>query len=122
MSDVTELSRLADLHARGVLTDDEFSRAKARLLNGPSASASGMHPAVQAVNGLRRSRDDRWIGGVCGGLAEATGLVPWAWRLIFVLMFLFAGSGLLMYVILWLLVPAQPMALPPRVGSAGLGG
>jgi len=111
MSD--ELSRLADLHQRGALTDDEFARAKARVLAGLDAGVAS--PAVQAVNGLRLSNRDRWLGGVCGGLAEATTLPAWAWRAFFVLLVLCAGTGVLAYALLWLLVPRDPFtAGPPR--------
>lgn len=99
-----ELERLGALHARGVLTDDEFARAKARVLRGESSGA----PPLQAINGLRRSRDDRWLGGVCGGLGAATGVGSWVWRLMFVLLVLCAGTGALVYLLMWLLVPSEP--------------
>lgn len=105
MSDADDLAKLADLHARGQLSDDEFTRAKARLLRGePPVNAF-----TQSVNGLRRSREDRWLGGVCGGLAEITGLASWIWRLIAVLLVLFGGTGLLLYVLLWVFVPEAPV-------------
>jgi hypothetical protein len=51
MSMSEELGRLAALHERGVLSDEEFARAKARVLGGtPDVSA----PALQAINALRR--------------------------------------------------------------------
>jgi phage shock protein PspC (stress-responsive transcriptional regulator) len=110
MSVSAELNQLADLHQRGVLTDEEFARAKARLLDGASVPP-GAPP--HAINGLRRSLGDRWIGGVCGGIAQATGLASWVWRLIFTLAMVFAGTGLLLYVLLWIFVPQEPMYLPP---------
>ena len=63
--------------------------------------------AIGVVNGLRRTGGDRWIGGVCGGLARATGMEAWAWRLIFTVIFLCGGAGLLLYVLLWIFVPAE---------------
>ena len=48
---------------------------------------------------------DQWLGGVCGGLATFTGMDAWLWRLIFVLMLTLAGTGLLLYVAMWILVP-----------------
>jgi phage shock protein C len=99
-----ELARLSELHQRGVLSDEEFTRAKARVLNA-EAAATGPAPFVDALNSLRRSRTDRWVGGVCAGLASLTGLAPWAWRLIFVLLLMFGGTGLLAYVLLWAFVP-----------------
>lgn len=103
MSD--ELTRLAELHQRGALSDDEFARAKARLLGDPAAPAADSF--ASAINALRRSRSDRWIAGVCGGLAEATGIQSWAWRLLFAVLVLCAGSGLLVYVLMWIFVPSE---------------
>ena len=109
MNDAEELNKLADLHARGVLSDEEFAKAKARLLGGHGGSASGSAPGpnIGAVNGLRRARVDRWIGGVCGGIARATGLDSWVWRLIFTVLFLAFGSGILLYILLWIFVPEE---------------
>ena len=109
MNDAEELNKLADLHARGVLSDDEFAKAKARLLAGHAAPGYGNAPSpnVSAVNGLRRARVDRWIGGVCGGVARATGLDSWVWRLIFTVLFLAFGSGILVYILLWIFVPEE---------------
>jgi phage shock protein PspC (stress-responsive transcriptional regulator) len=109
MNDADELNKLADLHARGVLNDEEFAKAKARVLGGHAGYGTGAAPApsVGAVNGLRRARVDRWIGGVCGGIARATGLDSWVWRLIFTVLFLAFGSGILVYVLLWIFVPEE---------------
>jgi phage shock protein PspC (stress-responsive transcriptional regulator) len=100
-----ELSKLEALRQQGVLTDEEFLRAKTRLLDEPPDVASP--PLVQALNALRRSRSDRWIAGVCGGIARSTGVESWAWRLLFAVLFFGAGVGLLLYVLLWIFVPAE---------------
>jgi len=109
MNDADELNKLADLHARGVLNDEEFAKAKARVLGGQSSHAlpPAPGPNLGAVNGLRRARLDRWLGGVCGGIARATGLDSWIWRLIFVVLFLAFGSGILLYILLWIFVPEE---------------
>lgn len=100
-----ELNKLAELHASGRLTDEEFKRAKERLLDPGPARAND--PVVSAVNSFRRSRSDRWLGGVCGGMARATGTEAWVWRLIFTVLFICAGAGLLVYILLWLFVPSD---------------
>ena len=64
-------------------------------------------PAVAAINQLRRSRSDRWIGGVCGGIAVITGVDSWIWRLMFALLLLFGGTGALIYILLWIFVPNE---------------
>ncbi len=108
MNDAEELNKLADLHARGVLSDEEFAKAKARVLAGSAPHHAGSAgPNVGAVNGLRRARVDRWLGGVCGGIARSTGLDSWVWRLIFTVLFLAFGSGVLLYILLWIFVPEE---------------
>ncbi len=103
MSD--ELGKLDELRQRGVLTDEEFARAKARVL-GESLRPAG--PAgVAAINALRRSRGDRWLAGVCGGLAHSTGMDSWVWRLLFTVLALFGGAGVLLYILLWVFVPNE---------------
>ena len=101
MSIADDLSQLSELHQRGQLSDEEFSRAKARVV-------SGAGPVLEAANAFQRSRDDRWIGGVCGGLARVTGMAAWLWRLAFALLLLCGGTGVLLYVLLWVVVPQEP--------------
>ena len=101
-----ELENLEQMRNRGALSEQEFAQAKARLLQAPVASASRLN--ATALNGLRRSRSDQWIGGVCGGLAQFTGLDAWLWRLLFALLVILAGTGVLFYVLMWILVPQEP--------------
>jgi len=62
------------------------------------------------VKRLYRSRSDRMIGGVCGGLGKFLGLDATVVRLLFVLLqFLFPGT-LVGYLVLLLIVPEEPMA------------
>ena len=57
---------------------------------------------------LYRSERERLLGGVCGGLAEYFGLDPTLVRLIFVLLALAGGFGLIIYLVLWIITPRQP--------------
>jgi phage shock protein C len=57
---------------------------------------------------LYRSRSNRMLFGVCGGLGEYLNVDPTVIRLIFVLAFLPGGPGLLAYLVLALLVPEEP--------------
>lgn len=57
---------------------------------------------------FRRSRSDKILGGICGGLAQYFGIDPLLVRIAFVVFAIFAGSGLLIYILLWLLVPLEP--------------
>jgi phage shock protein C len=56
---------------------------------------------------LYRSENDRVLGGVAGGLAEYFNLDSTLLRLVFVLLLVFGGSGLLIYIILWIVMPSQ---------------
>jgi phage shock protein PspC (stress-responsive transcriptional regulator) len=58
--------------------------------------------------GLFRSRTDKVLGGVCGGLAKSLNTDPFILRLIFAILFLFAGGGILIYIILWIALPEEP--------------
>jgi phage shock protein PspC (stress-responsive transcriptional regulator)/predicted membrane protein len=66
---------------------------------------------------LQRSRTNKVIGGVSGGLGEYTGIDPLLWRVGFVAVTLAWGVGLVIYPLLWLLMPAAPLDpnAPPAV-------
>lgn len=60
---------------------------------------------------LRRSQDDRMLGGVCGGLGEYFDLDPVLFRILFALLALGGvGSGAVAYFLLWLIVPEAEAA------------
>jgi len=60
-----------------------------------------------AENRLYRSFHGRVIGGVAGGLADYFGMDPTIVRLIFVLLAVFGGGGVLLYLILWIILPEK---------------
>jgi phage shock protein C len=64
---------------------------------------------------LQRSRNDKMIGGVCGGLAEYFNMDPVLVRVLLLLITLMGGAGVLLYLILWVVVPLAP---PPPPASA----
>jgi phage shock protein C len=59
------------------------------------------------TNRLYRSRSDRLIGGVCGGLGTYFGLDPVIVRLLFVALAIWGGFGVLGYLILWIVIPPE---------------
>jgi phage shock protein PspC (stress-responsive transcriptional regulator) len=66
--------------------------------------------------GLFRPREGRVLGGVCAGLGRRFGLAPWPARLLFLLiLFVIPGSQLLIYPLLWILMPSEdaPVATYP---------
>jgi phage shock protein PspC (stress-responsive transcriptional regulator) len=56
---------------------------------------------------LVRPRDNRWIAGVCSGLAYRFGLPPMLVRVLFVLSCLLPGPQVLVYILLWILMPGE---------------
>ncbi len=56
---------------------------------------------------LSRPRDDRWIAGVCSGLGRRFGLPSGMVRLLFVLSCLLPGPQILLYLVLWILLPDE---------------
>jgi len=64
-------------------------------------------PAIDPRPILRRSSSDRMLGGVCGGLAEYSGIDPVLWRVGMVALGLM-GPGVIVYLLLWVLMPTGP--------------
>ena len=61
-----------------------------------------------AQQGLIRPRDGRVLGGVCAGLGRRFGLTPWTARILFVLLLMvLPGSQILIYPVLWILMPSE---------------
>jgi hypothetical protein len=94
-----EIKRLHELHQAGALSDSEFEQAKAKLLNASlnfnqtndsgftgsksstnSNSSNNSNNIANDISQLRRSKGDRWLGGVCGGPGQGNrhGLVDLA--------------------------------------------
>jgi phage shock protein C len=73
-------------------------------LDPPTADVPPPTPPQQ----LLRSGTDRMLAGVSGGLAEYTGVDVVLWRVAFVALTLLGGSGVLLYALLWVLMPAGP--------------
>jgi len=101
MTIADEIAKLHELLGKGAITAAEFERAKARLLDGSGPVD------LPAINRLRLSNGDRWIAGVCGGIAGVTGVESYVWRLIFVLGLFLGGFTLLLYLLLWIFVPRE---------------
>ena len=113
-----DLERIAALHRSGALSDAEFAQAKARCLAGGEGSREAGGDAVgEWLRALRRSRNDRWFGGVCGGLAASTDVPAWLWRLVFVAVALCGGTGVVAYVLLWILLPLEDGVVDGGTGS-----
>ena len=84
-----DLESLEQMRNRGALSEAEFAQAKDRLLHGTAPSPISK---VSALN--------------------FTGLDAWLWRLAFTLTLILAGTGLFVYLLMWILVPVEPLAHP----------
>lgn len=64
------------------------------------------------MNGLTRSRTDRMIAGVMGGLAKRWGIDSSALRILFVLVSILSAAfpGILVYIVLWFIIPSEGTA------------
>jgi phage shock protein C len=107
-----EIRRLHELHQAGALSAAEFEQAKARVLSAPVPGErvdlnKGDGSLSGEFNALRRSKRDRWLGGVCGGLAIASGIDAWVWRLVFTLFTITFGFGAVIYLLMWIFVPEE---------------
>ncbi len=62
---------------------------------------------VESSNPLRRSRSDRVIAGVCGGIAKWLGWTPTSVRVLYVILSILSAAfpGILVYIILWIVMP-----------------
>lgn len=79
------------------------------------------HGKPDSVFKLTRSRDKSVIAGVCGGLARATSTDPILFRVILAVLALFGGVGVLLYLVAWLLLPADGETASPAGALLGRG-
>lgn len=66
---------------------------------------------------LYRSSTNKFIGGVCGGLAEHFRIDPSIVRVLAVLLTLGTGIGLVLYIVMWIVVPQRPYGEPVPTGE-----
>jgi phage shock protein PspC (stress-responsive transcriptional regulator) len=95
---------------KAIVTSEEVARVMATL--GTVEDIAGTAPDAESAprpkgspRRLYRDPDRRYLGGVCAGLANWTGITPLVIRLVFIAAVFFWGFALLVYLVLWLLVP-----------------
>lgn len=114
-----QLQKLQTLREQGVLTEDEFILAKKRVLDEPALQTTQQQAQSNTLlNQFRLSTTDKWIGGICGGLATLTSVPAWTWRILFLLTALLHGIGVLVYILLWIFVPVQAVTIERAEGAA----
>ena len=70
-----------------------------------------VHDSMQR-RGLVRPTRGRLLAGVCAGLAHRLGIEPWAARLLFLALLLIPGSQLILYPVLWIVMPSEGSVRP----------
>jgi phage shock protein C len=70
---------------------------------------------TEPVKRIYRSRNDRMIGGVCGGLADYLGVDPTIIRLLFVAGLLAGTASFWIYLVMMIVIPEDPGQVPPAV-------
>lgn len=80
--------------------------------------------SANAPKRLERSRTDRFLSGVCGGLAKYLNMDPTLVRVGVVAISLFTGVGVLGYIIAWIVMPEEPLpgSVPPGQVSRDFSG
>ena len=63
---------------------------------------------METTRRLYRSKNNRKLAGVCGGLGEYLGADPTVVRVLFIVLAVFGGAGLIIYLAMWLIVPQEP--------------
>jgi phage shock protein C len=82
--------------------------AVVRSVGGEERTSIMTTPITDGTRKLMRSRDDSWLGGVCGGIAKRYGWDATLIRVLFVASILLPGPQILLYLILWLVIPREP--------------
>lgn len=98
----------------------QCGREHAETVNYCNHCGSAMQPpAPRPAKKLYLSRSDKKIAGVCGGFAEYLDMDATLIRLIWVMTALFAGWGLLGYLIAWLVIPEEPLFQSSAISAQG---
>lgn len=81
----------------------------------PKQESQKPHEKQPEFRRLYRSEKDKVIAGVAGGLGEYFNIDPTIIRILFVLITLFGGSGIIIYIVLWIILPSE--SSPSSVNS-----
>jgi phage shock protein PspC (stress-responsive transcriptional regulator) len=96
----------------------------AAVADEPPAGAGeppGGFPPPAGPRRLTRSTQRKVVAGVAGGLGEYTGVDPVLFRVLFAALTLFGGSGVLLYAVCWLFLPADDQPVSPAESLIGRG-
>jgi phage shock protein C len=85
--------------------------------NQAEGGTPGMAQAAACRRSLMRSSTDKKIGGVCAGVANYFDLDPTIVRVVWLLLVLCAGTGLVFYIVLWIVLPLAPAGVAHASGT-----
>jgi phage shock protein C len=74
---------------------------------GPTGSTGPSEPPQPAARVVRRSRSERVLAGVCGGVGRYLGVDPVLLRIAFIILTLANGLGVIAYVVAWVAIPEE---------------
>ena len=84
----------------------------------PGTGAPNTASATGGPKRLMRSSVDRKVSGVCAGVADYFDMDPTLVRVVWVLMVVFGGFGVLLYLVLWIVLPVAPLPIAPSASGA----
>jgi phage shock protein PspC (stress-responsive transcriptional regulator) len=109
-SAITELDMEEIISSMGRVEDFQEADAAESTTSSSDASAGAETTFVKPKGRLYRNTADKFLGGVCSGIANYMSLDPAVVRLLFaIIAFGSFGSGLLLYILLWIIIPAREM-------------
>lgn len=103
------------------MTNDTSSSPPSAPPPGPGYTGPPPGPGATARDGLVRPLHGRYLAGVCAAIARATNTDPVLWRVLAVVLTIFGGIGLLLYLLGWLLIPEEGDTASPIEALAGRG-
>jgi len=122
----TSLDHLDTMLRSGKISEDDYNTLRGAVEGStlrPTAAGPGSGTSPRAASGkprLQKSFRHRQLGGVCYGLGQYTGIHPYALRVAFVVGTFFSGAALLLYLILYFVMPWSDEAeeAPPKFPMA----
>jgi len=124
ISEPEEPTEVTEVEEPTEITEADVSEPEAAteetVVTDTTAEETTAAPAPRAEPRLARSRDDRVIAGVCGGLARYLGIDAVLVRIAALLLIFAGGVGLVLYVIGWIAMPEEPGDNDLAEGDAAL--
>ena len=99
---ILDINQVIDVMGR----PEEFAGENASTGSEQSGSSESARPQLKRKRRVFRDPDERVVGGVCSGIGSYFDFDPIWIRLAFVLALCFFGTGILLYIILWIIIPA----------------